>query len=525
MLKSLWHRLTAGRDPTGPTAVPAELVEQARRRQTAPLVAWLGEALRVRADAPQLPAVLDVVRAAGWHARDVAKLAIVAASIAGRWTMALERALPYLEEDFDADVCLVAAQAFYELNRPEEAWRRLCVAIEQHPPLGERADFMRLCAAAAYGDNRIAEALLWLQRCRGRAPELGQDGLALMIFFEAGEMQAVREITQALDTATTTDAMTEVARAVVALAQEDYVTGFARFEARLSLDNAPTFLNGALLDRPRWQGEPLAGRTLLVSAEQGLGDTVMMARYLPLLKDKGAGQVIVEAQAEAVPLLAAAFPTLTVIERRLGAVPPAPTFELWLGMMSLPHVFGTTVETIPGRAGYLAAPAESRSYWQRRVAALAPQDLPRIGLCWSGRRTHRADRRRSLAAEALLPRIAALPAVFFAVQKEVPEKRPANLVDVADELLTLADTAALIEALDLVISIDSAPVHLAGALGKTAWLLLPYRYEWRWGLSGMTNRWYDAVKVFRQRWHGDWESVLQEVFAERLPAWLSQREN
>jgi len=525
MLKAFARLVAGGKPKTSCPNLPPELIGHAQRRETAPLVHWLSEALKRSGDAPELPALLDVVRQAGWHEHDVVKLTVAAAHRAGRWGLLLEWAAATFDgaNYRDADLCLMAAQALYELNRIDEAEQAMSAALSRFPSLAERADGLRLAAAIAYAVNRIETAHGWIAQLRRQFPQQADNGLSLSICFEFGDESAVDEILRALTAAPAGDAMDEIACAVVALAREDYAAGFARFEKRFALADATKFVNGALFDRPRWHGEPLAGRSVLVAAEQGLGDTVMMARYLPLLREKGAGAVMLEAQGEAAPLLQASFPDVAVVERRMGAVPSAPTFDLWVGMMSLPHLFGTTAETVPARAGYLRVPQESAAYWRQRVAELAPPGRPRIGLCWSGRRIHRADRRRSLPVEAAFAHLASLPAVFFAVQKEVPQQHPPNLIDVADELVTLADTAALIEAMDLVVTIDSAPAHLAGALGKECWLMLPYRYEWRWGISGEKNRWYDAVRIFRQGRQGDWGTVLQQVFAARLPAWIAER--
>lgn len=137
-------------------------------------------------------------------------------------------------------------------------------------------------------------------------------------------------------------------------------------------------------------------------------------------------------------------------------------------------------------------------------------------MTWSGSPAHRADRRRSIPFARIVEAIRNIKADFFALQTKLPEIRPANLIDVSDEMVIFSDTAALIEQLDLVITIDTSVVHVAGAIGKETWLLLPYRYEWRWGLEGEKNNWYDSVSVLRQTRGGDWNGLLDEVFQHRL---------
>jgi hypothetical protein len=206
---------------------------------------------------------------------------------------------------------------------------------------------------------------------------------------------------------------------------------------------------------------------------------------------------------------------MEIVVREFGQV-PAVEFDCWVGVMSLPHLLGATAENIPGRGGYLKVPVDSVRYWRERVVQLARGGRPRIGLAWSGNPTHRGDRRRSIPYAVMMEAIRGVEADFFALQTHVPEDRPENLIDVSEEMVTLADTAALIGEMDLVITVDTSVVHVAGAIGKEAWLLLPYRYEWRWGLEGEGNRWYDSVSVLRQTTHGDWRGLLYSVFRDRL---------
>ena len=246
----------------------------------------------------------------------------------------------------------------------------------------------------------------------------------------------------------------------------------------------------------------------------------MMARYFPMLEEMTGGRMVVEVQGELLPLLAANHPGLSFIPRLHGVAPEA-DYDLWIGAMSLPYLFGDTADSIPGTKGYIKAPAESLAYWHERVAQTASHS-PRIGLAWSGNPRHPSDRRRSIPFEMIAPYIARLSGLtFIAVQTTgMPAQAPANLVGPSEELITFGDTAALMDALDLIITVDTSAVHLAGAMGKAAWLMLPYRYEWRWGIEGEKNPWYDTVSVLRQSSHGDWHGILEEIFTKRLPAWL-----
>jgi hypothetical protein len=223
-----------------------------------------------------------------------------------------------------------------------------------------------------------------------------------------------------------------------------------------------------------------------------------------------------EVQPEALRLLQYNFPAIPMVPREHGHLPPL-AFNRWTGSMSLPYLLGSEPGRIPGTAGYLSVPPDSRDYWAQRVSALASTDFPRIGFAWSGNPNHRSDRRRSIPFALVMDLLDGRSApCFFALQTAVPIPCPPALIDVSDELITLADTAALIAEMDLIITVDTSIVHLAGALGRPTWLLLPYRYEWRWGLEGEKNNWYDTVCILRQETHGDWDGLLKEVLGPRL---------
>jgi hypothetical protein len=293
-------------------------------------------------------------------------------------------------------------------------------------------------------------------------------------------------------------------------------------EARYCRPETLKWLSPTLIQATRWQREPLTGKRLFIHGEQGIGDVLMMARYLPLLEEQGA-TVILECPDSVRPLLEANFPRCELVPLQVGKKIEQP-FDVWTGMMSLPFHFNTTANNVPSTDGYLSLPSEQAAYWHERVKQLNSGHRPKIGITWSGNPSHRFDRRRSIPFETLVLHLRRVSQVqFFALQTDVPALHPAQLVTVPDELLTFADTAALIAEMDLIISVDTSTVHLAGALGKPTWLLLPHRYEWRWSLAGEENNWYDTVRVIRQRTSGNWEELLSDVFTERLPAWIDSQ--
>jgi tetratricopeptide (TPR) repeat protein len=261
-----------------------------------------------------------------------------------------------------------------------------------------------------------------------------------------------------------------------------------------------------------WLGQgDIAGRTILLYAEQGLGDTIQFCRYAPLVAAQGATVLL------GVP------PTLRSLLRSLGdavhLVEHArhlPRLDLHCPLMSLPLAFGTDAGSIPGRVPYLTPPEQRRRLWRER---LGPRRGPRIGLAWSGGSDHNEDRDRSVPLETMAPIIAS-GAEIYCLQRDL---RPADVPAMAlfrdvrffgHELRDFADTAALIAELDLVISVDTAVLHLTGAMGCPVWGLLPFAPDWRWMLERGDSPWYPTLRLFRQPAPRDWHSVIDRVRAE-----------
>jgi len=273
---------------------------------------------------------------------------------------------------------------------------------------------------------------------------------------------------------------------------------------------------------PQWGGEPLQGRTLLLYAEQGLGDVLQFARFAPLIAERG-GRVSVAAYKPLLEILK----TLPGLDAVLDIAAPLPAFDAYLPMMSAPYALGITApDAIPARIPYLSPRSGSAEKWRRRLKAVRGT---KVGLVWSGeprpyeRRAHLIDRRRSMRLEQFAP-LAGMPEVAFvslqkginAAQAKCPPPGLA-LIDWMDEIEDLADTAGLIAGLDLVISVDTSIVHLTGALGKPVWMLSRYDACWRW-LAGRENSpWYPTLKIFRQPAPEDWASVMARV-AQTLAA-------
>ncbi len=256
-------------------------------------------------------------------------------------------------------------------------------------------------------------------------------------------------------------------------------------------------------EHPRWQGEPLEGKRLLLWAEQGLGDTIQMIRFAEAIQRAG-GKVILECPPVLVKLLEPVVGIDEIVPRG-GAVP---AFDVHLPLMSLPNVLGVDAQALPGRISYLSAYPERAGVWRTRLESYA---YPRVGLVWSGNPNHANDRNRSMDPALLRPLLAE-PGSFFTLQ---PDAAPLDGMMSLGEMLTdFSETAAAISAMDLVISVDTSVAHLAGALGRPVWTLLPHAPDWRWMLDRTDSPWYPSMRLFRQETRGDWAGVVSRVIEE-----------
>lgn len=270
-------------------------------------------------------------------------------------------------------------------------------------------------------------------------------------------------------------------------------------------DGDPSF------SEPEWQGEPREGRTLLLFAEYGLGDALHFVRYLPMVSAKG-GRIILQVQPALASLLRQ-LPDVTVIPRG-EALPP---FDLQLPLMSLPRLFGTTLDNLPADVPYLHPDSEKLLRWR---AALGGGTRLKVGVVWAGNPRHKGDRQRSLSAEALLPRLVMPGVQLYSLQKEPREEDAVVLAALGDDVIDLApalgdfaDTAAAVAALDLVIAVDTSVAHLAGALGHPVWMLTPYALDWRWLRDREDSPWYPTMRLFRQRSPREWDDPLMRLTA------------
>jgi len=266
------------------------------------------------------------------------------------------------------------------------------------------------------------------------------------------------------------------------------------------------------LGQPIWNGANLPGCTILLTAEQGMGDTIQFIRYAALVAGR-CQRVLLECPSELLPLLREVR-GITELVRQNDPLAP---FDAHCPLLSLPGIFSTTLDSIPRDMPYLRADPARAAAWSARFG---PDRRLKIGLAWAGNPRHKNDRNRSIPPAAFAPLSAIPGTVFVSLQKSVsasqPPRPPAGMemIDHTTELRDFADTAALIANLDLVISVDTAIVHLAGAMAKPVWTLLPQVADWRWLMDRSDSPWYPTMRLFRQPGAGDWAAVMQRVAAE-----------
>jgi len=300
----------------------------------------------------------------------------------------------------------------------------------------------------------------------------------------------------------------------LSLVRGDFEQGWEGFEARFQTDQKHEFRGFA---QPRWDGKPFFGKTLLVHNEQGAGDGIQFLRFLPAVAAMG-GRLVVECPASLYRLFRESLPDEIQLVRCQESLPD---FDLYCPLMSLPLALQTRLETIPAQVPYLKLPAQAVADCPALIAT--PGAPVKVGLVWAGNSMHGNDRNRSLDFDLLDP-LFATPGITWVILQM--ERRPDGFdhlaarngwLDPLGQVKDFADTAAVIAQLDLVIGVDTSVIHLAGALAKPVWLLLPLAPDWRWLLEREDSPWYPSMRLFRQRQHKAWAEVIRRV-ADALPA-------
>lgn len=413
----------------------------------------------------------------------------------------------------NAIIFLHAGAALHNLTRYEEALACYDAAIRLAPHLGE-------------AHNNRGNSLMTLGRFKEAANSFSQAARLLPsspvpLTARASALQALGLVSEAeTDCRMALKIAPEFAQAHWNLAlnlllQGNYSEGWLEYEWRW---NKADFTSPRRhTDIPIWDGSELHGRTILLHAEQGFGDTIQFVRYIQLVVQQG-GSVVLECHPQLVSLL-------KEIEGVLAVVPfdsPVPQSGFQLPLLSLPHIFKTTLENIPSKVPYITVPTAYRDKWTSLIQC-HPDNL-RIGLVWAGKNYPdplRSCRLLDLAHLATEEKI-----TFFSLQvgagSEECKTPPIGmqLIDLTSQIHDFADTAALINQLDLVVSIDTAVAHLAGALGKPVCLLLPFAPDWRWLLKRNNSPWYPSMRLFRQAQPTDWGPPIENLKTYISETWL-----
>ncbi|MCG5242666.1 tetratricopeptide repeat protein [Azospirillum doebereinerae] len=385
-------------------------------------------------------------------------------------------------------------------DRLEEAEETLRRALALDPA---SADGMEALGAALHGLARYPQARVWLARALALRPGHAETLLNLGTVLRDQRRFADAEVCfDAVLARQPSHSGAHLARAVGRLVQGDLRNGWDGFEHRWHR-----------FATPPWRGEPLNGAAILLHMDQGFGDAMQFVRYAPLVARAG-GRVIVETH----PLLFRLFGSLDPSIQVLVRGPEPPPHDVHCPLMSLPRAFGSDLASLPASVPYLNPERGDTNRWRDRLTAgstAEPEGL-RVGLVWAGNPRHRNDRNRSLPIASLRPLLAVPGVRFVSLQTgdargdrtRLPGGIPEDLIG---SVRDFADTAAILANLDLLITVDTAIVHLAGAMGVPAWLLLPYAPDWRWLLDRADSPWYPSLRLFRQPRPGDWSTTLGTV--------------
>jgi tetratricopeptide (TPR) repeat protein len=441
-----------------------------------------------------------------------------------------------------------------ERRRPDEAEAYLRKAFALNP---EQIETLVAWCQFRSAERDLAGAWQWLRWALAREPEnseavnmhgilLHQEGRfeeAIAVFEQAESLGSLAASSNRGNSLLDLGSMDEALRAQELAVERDPVSAGALYNLSLTRLRLGEWRQGwpsyearwrfrevhrrpRAFTQPRWQGEALEGRSILLHAEQGLGDTIQFCRYVSMVAARG-GQVILMVQPPVERLMAslAAVRAGQAQTALLGAKPV--DFDLECPLMSLPAVFGTTVDSVPWPGAYLGA--DPALVAEKRLQSCdSPCAQLRVGLAWAGNPRYKADRLRSVKLATLLPLLRVPCITWISLQKgPAAEQRsalPADavLLDGSSSDRDMAETAALIDTLDLVITTDTAIAHLAGAMAKPVWILLPYLSDWRWMQQIEITPWYPTARLFRQSTPGDWAGLIERVIkqlSELRSAW------
>ncbi|MBW4022475.1 MAG: glycosyltransferase family 9 protein [Proteobacteria bacterium] len=306
------------------------------------------------------------------------------------------------------------------------------------------------------------------------------------------------------------------------LLRGEYAEGWEEYEWRFRMPGVPPLMPLVLQrSRPQWGGRTLGEGRLLLIGDQGFGDVIQFSRYIPWVIAKGQKAMLATSN-EMEPLMRRMFPALPIATNWDECT----SFAAYCPLSGLPRLHGTRIDTIPPPLPF-PVDADRAAMWRTKLDLAVPEGLRRVGIVWAGRRSHRNDRNRSMALATLAPPLAQVPGIaLISLQKgdaaaEVASyEGRAPLVDAARAITDYEDTVAIIAALDLVVTVDTSVAHIAGAMGRPAWVLLPFTSDWRWLRDRADSPWYPSLRLFRQVAPARWDEPLAAAAAalEALPA-------
>jgi len=444
------------------------------------------------------------------HAGAMHLLGLVALQV-GRPELAVEWITRAIRVDgFQAAFHTALGEAYRALGKLADAQACYEQVLRIQPDV---ADTHNTLGAIRQARSHLVEAKACYQRALALNPEhvSAQANLASVLEREGDRATAAYYLERAL-AASPENAEGRFLRGTMWLSEGRFAEGWREFEQRANCHCTPQ----RHFRQPRWDGSPLGSKTLLLYSEYGMGDVLHFIRYAPLVQARSpAARVLVEVQRGLLPLLKASGFSNVVARDEAGD-----GFDVQLPLMSLPAVFETTLESVPSAIPYLSADGVRIAEWRRRLSGMGGFN---VGVHWQGSVSYASDRERSFALSCLAP-LAEVPGVqLISLQKGAGSEQMAvdsvgfsvlTFPDLDESGGAFMDTAALMANLDLVITCDSAPGHLAGALGVPVWIALAVAPDWRWMLERRDSPWYPTVSLFRQNTLGDWSDVFRRMAIE-----------
>jgi len=474
----------------------------------------LGYALRERGEMAEASATLGAALSLDPEMVDAHYVLGSIHQAEGRHAEALRHFHKVLDLDPEAafvyqDLC----RAYIQSGRVDAAHAFVAESLGRNP---DSAELRLMSGNILDHECRFAEALhaydLALRLVPNSPEVLNNRGMTLSNLARYPEALASYEAAQSLRP---DDANAHFNEGLCRLLLGDFETGWKKHEWRwktASFMESKGSYERREFQRPRWQGdESLNGKRILLHAEQGLGDTIQFCRYAQVLAEMGA-TVLLEVQ----PALTGLLSDLPGVSQLLAAGQPVPDHDFHCPLMSLPYACKTGLADLPAADGYLGTSSDHRARADRWRSKLGPPTLPRVGIVWSGSRLHQNDAHRSIPF-AVFSRLFSDRLHFHCLQNELSASDREQLAQHpqvrlhCDDLVDFSETAALAANMDLVVCVDTSVAHLAGAMGKATWVLVPANPDWRWLLQREDSPWYRSVRLVRQAVLGDWDSVLIRV--------------